>query len=136
MRLKDLTLFEQVVLALSLIFLSMIVVDPLVLERASALPKGTRDFFKAITDIGKSNWMLIPTGVAIARADRPAAAPSGCVMGIGGPRARSRVANSVRSAARRRLRTAVQHTAQRGAVPRVGGGGSGHARNAVRAAPG
>jgi undecaprenyl-diphosphatase len=67
-RLKDLTLFEQVVLALSLIFLSMIVVDPLVLERASALPKGTRDFFKAITDIGKSNWMLIPTGVAVALA--------------------------------------------------------------------
>jgi undecaprenyl-diphosphatase len=67
-RLKDLTLFEQVVLALSLIFLSMIVVDPFMLERAGALPKGTRDFFKAITDIGKSNWMLIPTGVAVALA--------------------------------------------------------------------
>ena len=68
MRLKDLTLFEQVVLALSLIFLSMIIVDPFMLERASALPKGVRNFFKAITDIGKSNWMLIPTGVAVALA--------------------------------------------------------------------
>lgn len=68
MRLKDLTLFEQVVLALSLIFLSMILVDPFMLERASALPKGVRNFFKAITDIGKSNWMLIPTGVAVALA--------------------------------------------------------------------
>lgn len=68
MRLKDLTLFEQIVLALSLIFLSMIIVDPFMLERASALPKGVRNFFKAITDIGKSNWMLIPTGVAVALA--------------------------------------------------------------------
>lgn len=68
MRLKDLPLFEQIVLALSLIFLSMIIVDPLMLERASALPKGVRNFFKAITDIGKSNWMLIPTGVAVALA--------------------------------------------------------------------
>lgn len=68
MRLKDLPLFEQIVLALSLIFLSMIIVDPFMLERASALPKGVRNFFKAITDIGKSNWMLIPTGVAVALA--------------------------------------------------------------------
>jgi undecaprenyl-diphosphatase len=67
-RLKDLTLFEQIVLALSLIFLSMIIVDPFMLERASALPKGVRNFYKAITDIGKSNWMLIPTGVAVALA--------------------------------------------------------------------
>src|SRR5512134_725192 len=46
----------------------MIIVDPFMLERASALPKGVRNFFKAITDIGKSNWMLIPTGVAVALA--------------------------------------------------------------------
>ncbi len=68
MRLKDLTLAEQVVLALSLIFLSMILVDPFMLERARLLPDGARKFFRAITDIGKSNWMLIPTGVAVALA--------------------------------------------------------------------
>ena len=66
--LKDLTIFEQVVLALSLIFISMILVDPFMLERARALPPGIRSFFRAITDIGKSNWMLIPTGAAIALA--------------------------------------------------------------------
>ena len=37
------------------------------LER-STLPGGVRKFFRTITDIGKSNWMLIPTGVAIALA--------------------------------------------------------------------
>ena len=68
MRLKDLTLAEQLVLALSLIFLCMLIVDPLMLEQANALPQGVRKFFKTITDIGKSNWMLIPTGTAVALA--------------------------------------------------------------------
>jgi undecaprenyl-diphosphatase len=67
-RLKDLTLTEQLVLALSLIFLCMLIVDPLMLEQAKALPQGVRKFFKTITDIGKSNWMLIPTGTAVALA--------------------------------------------------------------------
>jgi membrane-associated phospholipid phosphatase len=67
-RLKDLTLAEQLVLALSLIFLCMLIVDPLMLEQAKALPQGMRKVFKTITDIGKSNWMLIPTGVAVALA--------------------------------------------------------------------
>jgi undecaprenyl-diphosphatase len=67
-RLKDLTIFEQVVLALSLIFVSMILLDPFMLERARALPPDVRRFFCTITDIGRSNWMLIPTGAAIALA--------------------------------------------------------------------
>jgi undecaprenyl-diphosphatase len=46
----------------------MLIVDPLMLEQAKALPRGVREFFKTITDIGKSNWMLIPTGVAVALA--------------------------------------------------------------------
>jgi hypothetical protein len=52
LRLKDLTIFEQVVLALSLIFISMILLDPFMLERARALPPGVRSFFRAVTDIG------------------------------------------------------------------------------------
>jgi undecaprenyl-diphosphatase len=67
-RLKDFTIFEQMVLALSLIFLSLILVDPFMLERARALPPEIRSFFRTITDIGRSNWMLIPTGAAIALA--------------------------------------------------------------------
>jgi membrane-associated phospholipid phosphatase len=65
-RLKDLSLLEQVVLALSLIAIGILVVDPFMLERANALPQATRKFFRTVTDIGKSNWMLIPTGAAIA----------------------------------------------------------------------
>ena len=62
LRLKDLTILEQVALALSLIFLSLLLVDPLVLERAKALPPDVRAFFRAITDIGRSAWMLLVTG--------------------------------------------------------------------------
>lgn len=67
-RLKDFTVFEQVVLALSLIAISILLIDPFLLERARLLPAGVRSFFRSITDIGKSNWMLIPTGAAIALA--------------------------------------------------------------------
>jgi membrane-associated phospholipid phosphatase len=67
-RLKDLTIFEQVVLALSLIAISILLIDPFLLERARLLPHGVRSFFRSITDIGKSNWMLFPTGAAIALA--------------------------------------------------------------------
>ena len=64
-RIRDLTLFEQVLLALSLILIGLLIVDPFMFEQAKALPREVRKFFRAITDIGKSNWMLIPTGVAI-----------------------------------------------------------------------
>jgi undecaprenyl-diphosphatase len=67
-QLKDLTLVEQAVLALSLIVFSMLILDPFMLERSKALSPEVRNFFRAITDIGKSNWMLIPTGIAIALA--------------------------------------------------------------------
>ncbi len=65
-RLKHLGMLEQVLLALSLIAIGVLVIDPFMLERANALPLATRKVFRAVTDIGKSNWMLIPTGAAIA----------------------------------------------------------------------
>jgi membrane-associated phospholipid phosphatase len=68
LRLKDLTILEQVVLALSLLAISILLVDPFVYERYRALPAEARSFFKQITDIGRSNWMLIPAGAAIALA--------------------------------------------------------------------
>jgi membrane-associated phospholipid phosphatase len=66
LRLKDLTLFEQVVLALSLVCVGFLLIDPFMLERARALTPETKKFFRTITNIGRSNWMLIPTGAAIA----------------------------------------------------------------------
>ena len=68
LRLKDLTILEQVALALSLVFAGFLVIDPFMLERSQALAPEARKFFRAVTDIGKSNWMLIPTGSAIALA--------------------------------------------------------------------
>lgn len=65
LRLKDLTLFEQLVLALSVVLIGFLLIDPFMLERAKALQPEARKAFRAITDIGRSNWMLIPTGAAI-----------------------------------------------------------------------
>ena len=68
LRLKDLSILEQVVLALSLISFCLLLVDPLVLERAKALPPDVQAFFRSITDIGRVSWMLIPAGGALALA--------------------------------------------------------------------
>jgi undecaprenyl-diphosphatase len=68
LRLKDLTLLEQVILALSLVLVGVLLIDPFMLERARALSPETRKFFRTITDIGRSNWMLIPTGTLVALA--------------------------------------------------------------------
>jgi membrane-associated phospholipid phosphatase len=65
LRLKNLTLFEQLVLALSLVLIGFLLIDPFMLERSRTLQPEARKAFKAITDIGRSNWMLIPTGAAI-----------------------------------------------------------------------
>jgi undecaprenyl-diphosphatase len=66
LRLKDLSILEQVVLALSLVFVGFILIDPFMLERSRAIAPEVRKFFRAVTNIGRSNWMLIPTGAAIA----------------------------------------------------------------------
>jgi membrane-associated phospholipid phosphatase len=67
-RLQDLSLFEQIVLAVSFILFGVYVLDPFFLERSKALAPEARRFLQAITDIGKSNWMLIPAGSAVALA--------------------------------------------------------------------
>jgi membrane-associated phospholipid phosphatase len=67
-RLRDLTILEQVVLAASLIAISILLIDPFIYDRYRALPVEARDFFKQITDIGRSNWMLIPAGALVALA--------------------------------------------------------------------
>jgi membrane-associated phospholipid phosphatase len=68
LRLKNLTILDQVVLAGSLILAGFLLIDPIVLKWSRLLEPGVRSAFKAITNIGRSNWMLIPTGAAIALA--------------------------------------------------------------------
>jgi undecaprenyl-diphosphatase len=67
-RLQDLHLVEQVALALSLVVVGFLLIDPFMLERAKVLSPETRRVFQNFTNVGRSNWMLIPTGVAIALA--------------------------------------------------------------------
>src|SRR5262249_56396080 len=61
-RLADLTVLEQVVLTVSFILFGVYVLDPFFLERSKALAPEARNFLRGITDIGRSNWMLIPAG--------------------------------------------------------------------------
>jgi undecaprenyl-diphosphatase len=67
-RLQDLNLFEQVVLAVSFVLFGAYVLDPFFLERSKALAPEARNFLRSITDIGRSNWMLIPAGSLVALA--------------------------------------------------------------------
>src|SRR5262249_47482448 len=66
--LKDFSIFDQVLIALSLVLVGFLLIDPSMVERANALQPGARRVFKTITDLGRSNWMLIPTGAAVALA--------------------------------------------------------------------
>ena len=67
-RLQDLAALDQVVLAVSLILFGVYVLDPFFLERSKALAPEARSFLQTITDMGRSNWMLIPAGSAVALA--------------------------------------------------------------------
>ena len=67
-RLRELSLLDQLVIAVSLLAFGFLLVDPFMLEQASALPPEVRKFFATVTNVGRSNWMLIPTGAAIALA--------------------------------------------------------------------
>lgn len=68
LRLQNLSLFEQMVLAVSFILFSVYVLDPFFLERSKALAPEARSFLQTITNIGQSNWILIPAGSAVALA--------------------------------------------------------------------
>ncbi len=67
-RLTDLSLLDQLVIAGSLLAVSFLLIDPFLYEQAHALQPDVQKFFRRITDMGRSNWMLIPTGTAVALA--------------------------------------------------------------------
>lgn len=66
LRPHNFTLLEQTAIAVSAILFGVYVLDPFFVERAKALAPEARVGLKAITDIGKSNWMLISTGALAA----------------------------------------------------------------------
>ena len=66
MRVRYFTLCEQAVLALSLLAIGFLLIDPFMYERAKTLSPDAREFFRWVTDAGRSHWMLIPTAAVIA----------------------------------------------------------------------
>lgn len=57
---------DKTVILLSACLFSMLIVDPLVLGVTRGLDEEVRAFFGAITDIGKSGWILVVTGLGCA----------------------------------------------------------------------
>lgn len=55
---------EWAVVVVSLVFAAFLLVDPIVLQTVRLYDDGTRSFFRSFTDLGKSGWILIPTGAA------------------------------------------------------------------------
>lgn len=62
-RLTRLAGYEQAALALSLLACAFLIVDPLVLKAVREFDPATRGFFKSLTNLGKSGWVLTLSGV-------------------------------------------------------------------------
>ncbi|MCG8649896.1 MAG: phosphatase PAP2 family protein [Pirellulales bacterium] len=56
---------EWAVVVASAILLSFLIIDPLALQAVRQFDDGTRAFFRSFTDLGKSDWILIPAGAAV-----------------------------------------------------------------------
>jgi membrane-associated phospholipid phosphatase len=65
-RFRYFALCEQGVVAVSLLAVGFLLLDPFMLEHARTLSPHVRAFFGAITDVGRSNWILIPIAAVIA----------------------------------------------------------------------
>lgn len=63
-RLAGLGAFETAIVALSIVAASFLLIDPLILGVVRDFDPGVRQFFRRLTDLGKSSWMLLPTGLA------------------------------------------------------------------------
>ncbi|MGI9383716.1 MAG: phosphatase PAP2 family protein [Methyloligellaceae bacterium] len=63
-RLAGLGAAERAVVALSVVAASFLLIDPLILGVVRDFDPAVRQFFRRITDLGKSSWMLLPTGLA------------------------------------------------------------------------
>ncbi len=62
---RRLTGLERTAAGLSVLTLAFLIVDPLALQAVRSFDEETRALFRSFTDLGKSNWILIPLGAAI-----------------------------------------------------------------------
>jgi undecaprenyl-diphosphatase len=64
-RLSGLAAHEKAAVAVTVLFALFLIVDPLVLGAVRSFDPGMRGFFRALTDLGRSNWILIPSSAGI-----------------------------------------------------------------------
>ncbi len=64
-KISRLAAYEKAALALSVLACAFLIIDPLVLGVVREFDTGTRNFFRALTYLGKSNWILILSGALI-----------------------------------------------------------------------
>jgi undecaprenyl-diphosphatase len=64
-KISGLAAYEKAVLALSVLICAFLIIDPLVYSAVREFNPETRRFFRALTNIGKSGWILIFSGVLI-----------------------------------------------------------------------
>lgn len=58
------SLVEKAAIGVSILLAAFIIVDPLTVNLPDGLAPSLRQFFRHITDIGKSGWILFPSGLA------------------------------------------------------------------------
>lgn len=56
---------ELVVIAASVAVGAFLIIDPIVLGATRSVDPGTYSVFRAFTHLGRSNWILIPSGIAL-----------------------------------------------------------------------
>lgn len=64
-KISRLTAYEKAALALSVLVCSFLIIDPLVYNVVRGYDPGTRNFFRSLTYLGKSGWILISSGILI-----------------------------------------------------------------------
>ena len=61
-RVQRLAVYEKAALALSVLVFAFLIIDPLVLGVVREFDPATRTFFRGLTNLGKSSWILILSG--------------------------------------------------------------------------
>lgn len=64
-RVSGLNTLEKATIVISVIAVAFLIVDPLVLGVVRSFDPSTYTFFRSLTHLGRSNWILIPTGAGI-----------------------------------------------------------------------
>lgn len=62
---SGLTAFHKAAIVASVALAGFLIIDPIVLDTVRGFDPGTYRLFRSLTHVGRSNWILIPSGVGI-----------------------------------------------------------------------